>query len=312
MGVHRRRRSTRKMLLLLWHAYRRWDSFGCVDLSAAFAYYTLQSIFPLLLIALGVAARVYGKSSGVAEVIAGIGPLLPPSVVKLVESTLLGLVAQGVGAGLLGIMVLLVTASNVYLTLQRGADRLWADVIPPRSDEGMDKQIFDFIRARAEAFLVVLILAVLIVVEQVIVGISRLPIEMLESFRSLMPSLSSLFEHHHVFTFGSVLIAGLWLSLLAFLLQRVLLRQRIPWRSLVPGSVMIGYALSILNLVLSLSIVSLGNRFQAYGVIGGVLVLTLWIWMVGIILYFGQCVSVEMVSSRLKVIHRGEPNMVQA
>ena len=158
---------------MLWHAYRRWDTFGCVDLSAAFAYYTLQSIFPLLLIALAVAARVYGKASGVDEVIAGISPLLPPSVVKLVETTLMGLVAQGVGAGLLGIMVLLVTASNVYLTLQRGADRLWSDVVPPRSDEGMDQQIFDFIKARAEAYLVVLVVAAVIVVEQVIVGISR-------------------------------------------------------------------------------------------------------------------------------------------
>ena len=300
------------MLLLLWHAYRRWDTFGCVDLSAAFAYYTLQSIFPLLLIALAVAARVYGKASGVDEVIAGISPLLPPSVVKLVETTLMGLVAQGVGAGLLGIMVLLVTASNVYLTLQRGADRLWSDVVAPRSDEGMDQQIFDFIKARAEAYLVVLVVAALIVVEQVIVGISRLPIEILESLRSLMPSLSGFVDQKHLFTFGSVLLAGLWLSLLAYLLQRVLLRQRIPWRSLIPGSVMIGYALSALNSILSLSIVSLGSRFQAYGVIGGVLVLTLWVWMVGIIIYYGQCVSVELVSSRLKAIRRGEPNLVQA
>ena len=104
------------MLLLLWHAYRRWDTFGCVDLSAAFAYYTLQSIFPLLLIALAVAARVFGRTVGVDAIISGIAPLLPPSAVKLVESTLLGLVAQGFGAGVLGIMVLLVTASNVYLT----------------------------------------------------------------------------------------------------------------------------------------------------------------------------------------------------
>ena len=300
------------MLLLLWHAYRRWDTSGCVDLSAAFAYYTLQSIFPLLLIALAVAARVYGKASGVDEVVAGISPLLPPSVVKLVETTLMGLVAQGVGAGLLGIMVLLVTASNVYLTLQRGADRLWSDVVPPRSDEGMDQQIFDFIKARAEAYLVVLVVAALIVVEQVIVGISRLPIEILESLRSLMPSLSGFVDQKHLFTFGSVLLAGLWLSVLAYLLQRVLLRQRIPWRYLIPGSVMIGYALSALNSILSLSIVSLGSRFQAYGVIGGVLVLTLWVWMVGIIIYYGQCVSVELVSSRLKAIRRGEPNLVQA
>ena len=300
------------MLLLLWHAYRRWDTFGCVDLSAAFAYYTLQSIFPLLLIALAVAARVFGRTVGVDAIISGIAPLLPPSAVKLVESTLLGLVAQGFGAGVLGIMVLLVTASNVYLTLQRGADRLWQDVIPARPDGGMEQQIFGFIRVRAEAFMVVLVVAVLIVVEQIIVGISRLPGEILEAIKRSIPAFPSLIDYRHVYTFGSVLIAGLWLSVLAFLLQRVLIRQRIPWRSLIPGSMLIGYALSVLNLILSLSIVSLGNRFQAYGVIVGVLVLTLWVWMVGIILYYGQCLSVESVSWRLKAMARGEPNLVQA
>jgi len=42
----------------------------------------------------------------------------------------------------------------------------------------------------------------------------------------------------------------------------------------------------------------LGSRFQAYGFIGGVLVLTLWVWMVGVIIYFGQCWSVVIASMR--------------
>ena len=32
--------------------------------------------------------------------------------------------------------------------------------------------------------------------------------------------------------------------------------------------------------------------------IGGVLVLTLWVWLVGVILYFGQCLSVELAAVR--------------
>ena len=43
------------------------------------------------------------------------------------------LVKQGFGAGLLGAMFLMVTAGNAYLTLQRGADRLWADVLPSQT-----------------------------------------------------------------------------------------------------------------------------------------------------------------------------------
>ena len=38
-----------------WRAYRLWLRHDCVDLSAAFAYHGLQSIFPLCLIALAIA-----------------------------------------------------------------------------------------------------------------------------------------------------------------------------------------------------------------------------------------------------------------
>ena len=71
---------------------------------------------------------------------------------------------------------------------------------------------------------------------------------------------------------------------------------------------MIGFGLALLNTFLGLSIVSLGNRYQAYGVIGGVLVLTLWVWLVGVILYFGQCLSVELASVRFAKSRLGEPN----
>ena len=47
------------------------------------------------------------------------------------------------------------------------------------------------------------------------------------------------------------------------------------------------------------SILSLGARFQAYGFIGGFLVLTLWVWLLGVILYFGQCWSVVIASMSL-------------
>ena len=81
-----------------------------------------------------------------------------------------------------------------------------------------------------------------------------------------------------------------------------------PITPLIPGSLLIGLGLSLLNAALSLSLVSLGNRFQAYGVIGGVLVLTLWVWLVGVIVYFGQCWSVELAASRMKHLTQGDPN----
>ncbi len=111
---------------------------------------------------------------------------------------------------------------------------------------------------------------------------------------------------------GQILLPALALSLMAFLLQRVLPSRRVPIMPLVPGAMFIGLGLSLLNAVLSLSLVSLGNRFQAYGVIGGVLVLTLWVWLVGVIVYFGQCWSVELAASRMKQVSPGDPNSSMA
>jgi membrane protein len=42
----------------------------------------------------------------------------------------------------------------------------------------------------------------------------------------------------------------------------------------------------------------LGRRFQAYGILGGVLVLTIWVWLVGLLLYLGMVVGVTCSTGR--------------
>ena len=308
----RRRARIRWIVVSLWRAGQRWVSHECVDLSAAFAYFTLQSIFPLLLIALSVFANVIGKADSLDYLFSSLSPVLPPSALDLVETTLRGLVDQGFGAGLFGVVVLLVTASNAFLTLQRGADRLWEEWMPsPTQSQSFSFQAIQFIRSRLEAFMIVLLLASLLLVEQVVVGFRQLPDELLATLQQFAPELSLVLRTGPVTRLGQILVPTLFLSLLALLLQRVLPSRRVPLRPLIPGSLLIGFSLTILNSVLSLSIISLGNRYQAYGVIGGVLVLTLWVWLVGLILYFGQCWSVEL-SLRLRQPTQGQPNLTSA
>ena len=292
--------------LSFWRAYQRWNDAECVDLSAAFAYYTLQSIFPLLLIALSVAARLYGQAESLDNVLASISVVLPPSALNLVDSTLRGLVAQGAGAGVLGVIVLFLTASNAYFTLQRGADRLWNSILPPPNRSmAMSVQIVDFLRARVEAFMIILLISVFIVLEQIVVGFRRLPEEFLGNLKVVVPDLANIIHGSPVLPIVQIVVSALGLSFLIVLLLRVLPNRRVPIHSLVPGAILISLSLTLLNVILGLSIVSLGNRYQAYGVIGGVLVLTLWVWFVGVILYFGQCWSVELASATLKPSQRG-------
>ena len=286
----------------LWRAYERWTRCDCVDLSAAFAYYTLQSFFPILLISLSVASWFLGQQTGLdQEIINFTAQVLPPSVVGLVDTTLVKLVNQGFGAGLLGAMFLMITSGNAYLTLQRGTDRLWSDVLPTKTVPNSFRiQAFRFLRSRIEAFLVVLLIGVLVVVDQISANIRMIPGAVLDDLAKTSPWIANLLSRFPLIEVGQFIIPLLGLSFVALLLQALLPSRRVPLRPLIPGALLIGTLLTILNLTVSRSILSLGSRFQAYGFIGGVLVLTLWVWMVGVIIYYGQCWSVVLATMTLK------------
>ena len=284
----------------LWGAYERWTRCDCVDLSAAFAYYTLQSFFPILLISLSVASWFLGKQQGLNQQIIGLAAqILPPSVVGLVDTTLIKLVNQGFGAGVLGAMFLMVTAGNAYLTLQRGADRLWQDVLPQQATPPLRIQAFRFVRNRIEAFFLVFVIGLLMVVDQISANLRMIPGAVLDDLKTTSPWIQEILNKIPVLEVGQFVLPLIGFSITALLLQALLPSRRVPLSPLIPGALLIGTLLTILNLAVSRSILSLGTRFQAYGFIGGVLVLTLWVWMVGVIIYFGQCWSVVIASKRL-------------
>ena len=80
-GLHRLVRS-------LWYACLRWAKCDCVDLSAAFAYYTLQSIFPILLISLSIASWFLGRQDALeGKIVDYASGVLPPSAVVVVQNT---------------------------------------------------------------------------------------------------------------------------------------------------------------------------------------------------------------------------------
>ena len=294
-------RSTTWIIQSLWGACERWSQSDCIDLSAAFAYYTLQSFFPILLISLSTASWFLGKQEGLdQQIISVAAQILPPSVVELVETTLFKLIDQGFGAGILGAMFLLFTAGNAYLSLQRGSDRLWEDELPSRKvNSAWQEQASRFLRNRIEAFLIVFFIGFLMVLDQISANLRMIPTTVLENLSNSNNLFSDFFIKLPLLQVGQFAFPLFGFSLMALLLQALLPTRKVPLKPLIPGSILIGIGLTTLNLAVSKSILSLGVRFQAYGFIGGFLVLTLWVWLLGIILYFGQCWSVVIASMSL-------------
>lgn len=277
-----------------WLAYRLWLRFDCVDLSAAFAYHSMQSLFPILLIALSLAAKLLGRDEGLYErLLSLMATILPETAFPLFASTLAAFLRQGFGAGLLGVAVLVMTASNAYLTLQRGADRLWWD--RPSEMDGLcwQKLVIRYVRLRIKAFGLVVLFGFLIAIDQLFTNMRLFGSAGLrDGLLNLWPWAALI---QQPVSWGLDMAISLLLSISAsLLLLWVLPSRRINWRPFLPGALVIGISLTFLNLVLGRVLLSLGVRFQAYGLVGGVLVLSLWVWLVGVIIYYGQCLSVVL------------------
>ena len=105
---------------------------------------------------------------------------------------------------------------------------------------------------------------------------------------------------------GTICSTFNWFLFNGFTLQALLPSRKVPLKPLIPGAILIGILLTTLNLAVSKSILSLGVRFQAYGFIGGFLVLTLWVWLLGVIIYFGQCWSVVIASMSIAEIQKNK------
>jgi len=282
----------RSLAPVLWRAYRLWDREDCVDLGAAFAYHSLKALFPILLIALGVASRVLGQVDGLTDNLLKLAEqVLPPSVLPLVSATLLKLYRQGTGAGLVGALLLVISATNAFLSLRRGADRLWG-LRPAMAIAGpWWRPVWRFLRARLESLALVVLIGFFVVLDQLTTNLRLLsPGSWRQLLEQRLPQTMRLW-------IPVPMVLDLSLSLviactLAYALLVVLPSRPVPRRPLLPGALLIGSALTLFNVALGRSLFSLGARFQAYGVIGAVLLLSLWVWLVAVIVYYGMAVSV--------------------
>lgn len=279
----------RRWVRLFWLAGRLWLRHDCVDLSAAFAYHSLQSILPGLLIALSVASRILGRDEGLVDGLLLSGSRwLPAPALESFELVVERFLRQGFGAGLFGVALLFLTASNAYLTLQRGADRIWW-----RRPFGEQRRSFvqllrRYLRLRLKGIVLVVLMGLFISLDQLIA--SQRFLGSLNLRAALIDLLPVVLRWQRPVNLGLDLMASVFITFAASLVFLWWLpSRRIPWQRLVPGAALCALAITALNLLLGRVLLLLGLRFSTYGVVGGVLLLTLWVWMVGVIIYYSQC-----------------------
>lgn len=246
---------------------------------AAFSFYALFSIFPLILLAVTVVGLLIGDDvsarNRLLEAFA-----TEPSIRGVIDQTLAAMQDSRSGRGVaffVGLASLLFGASGALAELNVSMNRIWG--IPDRKTTGILSSVLEVGRERLTGLALVLA-----------IGLSLLA--------SLVTSavLAGLAEHAP-WSIGPPLLQGAEVAASLVLMTIVFAgtfhlipRSRPPIRDVVPGAFLTTVGLSILKVVFAIYLSKL-TSYSAYGVFGSVLALATWIYLSAQVIFFGAQVT---------------------
>lgn len=247
-------------------------------LGASFAYYSTFSIFPMLLLAVTVFGFVLGDDAAARERM--LAAIATPGSRPILESTLSVMQdsqsARGLSA-LVGLFTLLFSASAATVELDTALNRIWC--VPPRESEGIVGSIKTFIIGRLTGFAIVAGIGLTLMVS--LVGSSLLSAVAARARQELEIPLWPALLRTAELTMSIALLAAMFTAAFHFIPR---IRPRI--RDVVGGAVLTTVMLTILKELFA-SYLSNVTSYSAYGVVGGVLALAVWIYLSSQIIFFG-------------------------
>lgn len=258
---------------LLKETVHEWQEDKASRLAAALAYYTAFSIAPLIIIAIAIAALVFGEEAargGIDDQLRGLlGSEGAAAVQEMIKSSRQP--AEGTIATLLSLVFLLFGASGVFGQLQDALNTIWE--VAPKPGRG----IKGFIKDRFLSFAMVagigFLLLVSLLVSTLLAGVGNF-------LGDKIPGLTFLWGTLNFFiSFGVI-------TLLFALIYKVLPDVKITW-----GDVWIGAIITALLFTLGKSLIGLylGNSSvgSTYGAAGSFVVFLIWVYYSAQILFFG-------------------------
>jgi YihY family inner membrane protein len=231
-------------------------------IAASLAYYAFVSLLPLLLLAL-VAAATFGGPDQVAAITDRVTASLGPAAGSLVRDALVSAGGAGAGAGVVGLIVLLWTGLKVF----RGLDVAFAIVYGSTGPAGLVDQVTD-------ALVALVTVAVGISATVVIGALISLPgVDAVVAGVDLFGLVATL-----------TLLGGLTIGFLP--LYYVLPERGMTVREALPGAVLAAAGWGVLMTGFRLYAARAGS-YEAYGVLGGVLLLVTFLYLGALVLLAG-------------------------
>ena len=275
-----------KFVQLFIQTAMKWQKDECLEMGAALAYYALFSLFPICLVVLSILGFLLGPETDIyAQLLAVAKNILPAEPYKMVKDTLLNLNQSSVGAGLVGFLLLFLTASKIFEALNRSVDKIWGIDSKVETEKKLKHKAIDFLKDKILAFFLVLGTVLVLLISMLSNVAIKVILEVIDQFKNLVIEIE---------VDNLLLIKSLQLGISFFLILSVIMglfkilpSRRVHWQDIGLGAFMTVSLLMLLQSLVSNGFIQIGEQFRAYGVIGNVMVLLLWIYLVFQIFFLG-------------------------
>ncbi|MEA5511555.1 YihY/virulence factor BrkB family protein [Crocosphaera sp. UHCC 0190] len=275
-----------KIVQLFTRTIIKWQRDECLEMGAALSYYAIFSLFPILLVILSITGLILGPyTSAYSQILTFAKGALPLEAYKIVESTLVHLNESSLGAGLIGFAILFITASRIFNALNRAVDKIWKVHENRIIRDGWIWQVIDFIKNQIVAFLLVLSTTALILISL----LSNIALKIILKLLKDVEQMVSWFKVDEALLWNTlqVGVTFLLLTLVVMVLFKTLPSPRVKWGDIWLGALITVSLFSLLQGLVGSGVIRIGEQFQAYGVIGGFMVLLFWIYIICQIFFLG-------------------------
>jgi membrane protein len=263
---------------VLWEltksTFHEWNEDKAPRLGAALAYYSVFSIAPLLIVAIGVAGLVFGEQAARGEIIEQIETTVGQPGAQALQDVLLQTQESGTCtlATVVGLALMLFGASGVFVQLQDALNTIWKVAPKP------GRALLEIVRDRLLSFSVVLGIGFLLLVSLVISA----SLSALNKFLTpeSLPGGLALWQAINVVT--SFALISLFFALLFKLLPDV----RIPWRDVWIGAVVTALLFTVGKSLIGLYL-GQSSTTSAFGAAASLVIVLLWVYYSAQILLLG-------------------------
>lgn len=258
---------------LFKEAFKEWNKDKASVWSASLAYYTVFSIGPLLLLIISILSILISRSDvehvitgQLSDLVGARGASFFESVARQSQSTSSGIIGTIIGFG-----TLILGATGVFGQMKQMLNYIWGIKTKPRAG------IWGLIRDRLLNF--AMLGAILF-----IILVSLLASTVITSFGTYVSDLLP-FAPWILETINFLLSLAI-LTLLFQFIFKILPDAQIKWDHVLPGAVLTAILFTIGKTLLGYYIGSSG-AVSAYGAAGSLIILLLWVYYAGQILFFG-------------------------